>query len=95
MDAFMTGWLGYLSLLWVVLMVLWLALLAYRAVLASREEDTLFISSGENKTAQEQHVLVGKLERLSKPLWAFGIAAGALLLAIVGIWLWRGINSSP
>ncbi len=95
MDALTSGWLGYLSLLWVVLTVLWLALLVYRAMLASREEDTLFLSKGETKVAEAQRVLVDKLKRLSKPLWASGISVGVLLLLILGIWLWRVMNSVP
>ncbi len=47
MEALMTGWLGYMSLLWVILTCLWLALLGYRAILASREEDTLYLTKGE------------------------------------------------
>ena len=34
-----------------------------------------------------------KLNRLSKPLWASGILVGVLLLLILGVWLWRAMNS--
>ena len=95
MDQLMSGWLGYLSLLWVILAVLWLALLGYRAMLASREEDTLFLTKGEISAAAEQHELVGKLERLSKPIWVFGVMAGVLLITILGIWVYRGMNYVP
>jgi hypothetical protein len=95
MDQLMSGWLGYLSLLWLVLAVLWLALLGYRAVLASREEDTLFLTKGEAGAAEDQHALVGKLERLSKPIWAFGVLAAVLLLTILGIWIYRGMSGVP
>ena len=92
MDALTSGWLGYLSLLWVVVAVLWLALLVYRSTLTIHEEDTLFLSKGETKAAEAQHVLADKLDRLSTPLWASGTLAGVLLLLIFGIWLWRAIN---
>jgi hypothetical protein len=95
MDQLMSGWLGYLSLLWVILAVLWLALLGYRAMLASREEDTLFLTKGEIGAAADQHELVGKLERLSKPIWVFGVMAGVLLITILGIWVYRGMNYVP
>jgi hypothetical protein len=95
MEQLTSGWLGYLSLLWIVLAALWLLLLGYRAMLTSREEDTLFLTKGEAHAADDQHALVGKLERLSKPIWASGVLAGVLLLLILGIWLWRGMNSVP
>ena len=95
MEQLTSGWLGYLSLLWVALTALWLALLGYRAMLASREEDTLFLTKGETGAAEEQHALGGKLDRLTKPIWASGVLVGVLLLLILGIWLWRGMNTVP
>ncbi len=95
MDQLTSGWLGYLSLLWVILAALWLALLGYRAMLSSREEDTLFLTKGEIGAAADQHELVGKLDRLAKPIWILGIMAGVLLIGIVSIWLYRGMTSVP
>ncbi len=95
MEELTSGWLGYLSLLWVVLTVLWMALLGYRAMLTSREEDTLFLTKGEAHAAEDQHALAGKLERLSKPIWVFGVAAGMLLVLIIGLWLWSGMSNVP
>lgn len=90
MNELTSGLLGYLSLLFVVLTVVWLALAAYRAELASREEDALFLCEGEAKEAVAQHVLVDKIKRLTKPLWVSGISAGVLFFVIYGIWVWRG-----
>jgi hypothetical protein len=93
METITSGWLGYLSLLWVVLAVFWLALLIYRSTLTIHEEDTLFLSKGESNAAEEQHIIVAKLNRLSMPLWASGILVGVLLLFILGTWLYRAMNS--
>jgi len=93
MEALTSGWLGYLSLLWVVLAVVWLALLVYRSTLTIHEEDALFLSKGETKAAEEQHVIVDKINRLRMPLWTSGILAGVLLLVILGTWLYRAMNS--
>ncbi len=95
MDVLTSGLLGYLSLLWIILTVIWLALATYRAVLASREEDTIFLAKGEAKKAEAQHVLMDKLKSLSKPLWVSGMLSGVLFLLIFGIWLWRAVNSTP
>ena len=93
MEVLTSGWLGYLSLLWVLLALVWLALLIYRSTLTIHEEDTLFLSKGESKAAEEQHVIVEKLNRLSMPLWACGCSVGVLLLFILGTWLYRAMNS--
>jgi hypothetical protein len=94
MDAFMTGWLGSLSLAWAVLTFLWVVLLAYRAWLSSREEDQMFLASGHVPGADEQVVIVSKLVKLTKPIWILGILTGTLTLLIVGLWLWQGMNTN-
>jgi hypothetical protein len=93
MDAFLTGWLGELSLGWAVLTFIWMVLLGYRAWLASREEDQMFLGSTPSPGAQEQNAIIGKLTKLAKPLMILGILDGALALAIVGLWLWQGMNA--
>jgi hypothetical protein len=93
MNELTSGLLGYLSLLFIVLTVVWLALAAYRAALASREEDTLFLTEGEAKEAEAQRVLVSKVKRLTKPLWVSGVSAGMVLLLIYVIWLWRATRA--
>jgi hypothetical protein len=93
MDAFLTGWLGELSLVWAVLTFIWVMMLAYRAWLASREEDQMFLGSTPSPGAQEQSAIASKLTKLTKPLTILGILDGALALVIVGLWLWQGMNA--
>ena len=95
MKELTSGLLGYLSLLVVVFTVVWLTLEAYRAALASREEDALFLTEGEAKEAEAQHVLVDKLKRLTKPLWVSGISAGVVLFVIYCILVWRAMTTTP
>lgn len=93
MDAFLTGWLGELSLVWAVITFIWMALLAYRAWLSSREEEQMYLGSTPSPGAQEQSAIASKLIKLAKPLMILGILDGALALAIVGLWLWQGMNA--
>ncbi len=43
--------------------------------------------------AREQRELVAKITALSKPIATTGIAAGALLLVIAGIWVYNGLRN--
>ena len=44
--------------------------------------------------AAEQNVLIGKVTKLGKPIWALGIASVVLLVATIGIWMWIGMQQS-
>jgi hypothetical protein len=93
MDAFMTGWLGEFSLVWAVLTFIWVALLGYRAWLASREEEQMYLGSTPSPGAQEQSAIASKLVKLTKPILILGILDGVLTLLIIGLRLWQGMNS--
>ncbi len=70
-----------------------IVLLIYRGVLESREQDQLFLDKAEEHMARAQREIVGKVLRLSKPITVLGVASGALLLAIAGVWIWEGLKS--
>ena len=96
MEALMTGWLGTMSLAWAILTVLWLLMLGYRSLLASREEDQLFISGkGEDHGAEDQRMLAAKLDRLGKPITAMSVAVGLMFVTIIALWIWQGLRTNP
>jgi hypothetical protein len=95
METLTTGWLGGLLLTWALITVVWVVLVSYRAVLASREEDQMFLAKGEAHIAADQQALMGKLTRLAKPIWTLGILSGALILTTLGLWLWKVMQSTP
>jgi len=43
--------------------------------------------------AREQRELVAKIQMLSRPLMTSGIASGALLLVLAGLWLYNGLKN--
>lgn len=88
------GYLGYMLLTWAVVTTVWLGLVGYRAVIANHEDDQMFLAKGQQIMATEQQLVVGRLVKLSKPIWTLGLLSGALLLSIIGIWLWRGLQSN-
>jgi hypothetical protein len=95
MNSITSVWMMPMLIVWGVLTFLWMALLGYRAVLVSREEDQMFLAKGEAGSAADQRVLVGKLGKLSKPIWALGIISIGMILTIIFMWLWHGLQTSP
>jgi hypothetical protein len=67
--------------------------LIYRSTLATREEDQIFLGSAEAGMANDQRVLVARIEKLSKPITALIVLSSALLAASAGLWLWRAFKS--
>jgi hypothetical protein len=94
MDDFLKPPLEYLAFAWALITVVWLLVLGYRGVIATREEDQLYLAKGEEHMLVEQQAVVGTLVKLSKPLWVLGILSGVLLIAMIGFWLWQGMQAN-
>lgn len=93
MEATLTGPIEYLLIVWAVITGVFLILLLWRSILTTHEDDQLCIDAAGDHVAQEQRELIAKITRLSKPITTSGIAAGALLLVIAGMWLYEGLKS--
>ena len=89
----LTGPMLYLLILWGIVTAVFLALIAWRSVLSSHEDDQIFLDSAEEHMAKEQRELVAKINMLSKPLLASGITSGVLLLLIAGIFVYQGLKN--
>jgi NADH:ubiquinone oxidoreductase subunit 6 (subunit J) len=94
MENLLSPPLLYFLIVWSVVTLLWLALLVYRGVMQNREEDQLFITGGHEQMAADQSVLISKVTKLGKPIWALGIVSVVLLVAMIGIWMWMGLQQS-
>ena len=88
----LTGPLLYLLVAWGVVTAVFLVLLLRRSLLASHEDDQIFLDAAEEHMAQEQRELVAKINALSRPIMGTGILAGVLLLLIAGMWLKEGLK---
>jgi hypothetical protein len=93
MEQALTGPILYLLIAWGVITATFLALLLWRSILTTHEDDQLCLDAAGEHIAQEQRELVAKITRLSRPITASGITAGALLLVIAGMWLYEGLKS--
>jgi hypothetical protein len=83
----------YLLITWGVVTAIFLLLVIWRSVLASHEDDQIFLDAAEEHMAREQRELVTKINKLSSPILTSGIMAGVLLLAIAGIFVYNGLKN--
>ena len=87
------GLLTYLLVLWGVITAVFIVLLIRKSLLESHEDDQIFLDAAEEHMAREQRELVAQIRRLSRPITTTGIASGALLLLIAGMWLYEGLKN--
>jgi len=93
METVLTGPMLYLLIIWGVVTAVFLALIAWRSVLSSHEDDQIFLDAAEEHMAREQRELVNRINMLSRPLLASGITSGVLLLVIAGMLVYHGLKT--
>jgi hypothetical protein len=96
MEPFENAFVGpllYLLIVWGVVTAIFLALIAWRSVLASHEDDQIFIDAAEEHMAREQRELITKINKFSRPILTSGIASGVLLLVIAGLFVYHGLKN--
>jgi len=86
--------LTILILAWGALALCLIFLVVYRGVIGRNEELELLVDQAERRFAEEQQAISDRIERLSAPIRYLSIAVGVLLLVIIGVWLYQGLQSS-
>jgi hypothetical protein len=89
----LTGPILYVLIAWGAVTAVFMLLLIRRSLLASHEDDQIFLDAAQEHMAREQRELVAKIQMLSRPLMTSGIASGALLLVLAGLWLYNGLKN--
>ena len=92
-EGLLKGPFLYLLITWGVVTAIFLLLVIWRSVLASHEDDQIFLDAAEEHMAREQRELVTKINKFSSPILTSGIMAGVLLLAIAGIFVYNGLKN--
>ena len=82
---------------WVVVTLVLVVLLIYRARLESKETDWIDLTDDEkeDRAIQTQTAIEKKTQKLTFPIRALGTISVVLLLAIIGLWLYQGITTPP
>ena len=64
----------------------------YRGMLDMKEEDQLILDDAESHLAREQATIRHKVTILSQYIKFIGVAWGILAVAILGLWVARGLR---
>lgn len=92
-PSILSGPLLYVLIAWGLVTIVFMLLLIRRSVLASHEDDQIFLDSSEDHIAKEQQELIAKINTLSRPILTSGIVSGVLLLVLAGLWLYDGLKN--
>jgi len=79
--------LNVLTVSWASVTVILVGLLIYRALIGMREEDQLFLASGEEHMARDQQVLQARISHVNKFAVWLGILSGLLLICMATMWV--------
>jgi len=79
---------------WGALVLILAGLMIYRGVIGRNEELELMVDQAEHRFADEQKAISDRITQLSLPIRFLSIAVGVLLLVIIGVWIFQGLQSS-
>lgn len=82
-----------LTVSWGSVTVVLVGLLIYRALIGMREEDQLFLASGEEHQAAQQQVLQARIHSVNKFAVWLGILSGLLLIGMASLWVYENIGA--
>ena len=86
------GFLYILVGLWGVLALGLIALMVYRGIIGRNEETELMVDEAEHRFATEQQGISERIERLSTPIKYLSITVGVLLVVIIAVWVYQGLQ---
>ena len=74
--------------LWGAVVIVYLGLFLFRSVIGMKEEDTLYLSVGEERMAAEQRVIMKRILKLDSYSHKIGYAALAMTVLLAGMWVY-------
>ena len=82
-----------LTVSWASVTVVLVGLLIYRGLIGMREEDQLFLASGEEHQAAEQQVLQARIHSVNRFAVWLGVLSGLLLIGMASLWVYEHIGA--
>jgi hypothetical protein len=87
------GTIEVLLIAWGVVTALLICVMIYRSALETHEEDQIFLDAAGDSMAREQREIVSKIEKLRAPIAGLAILSGAILVTVIGLWLYQGYKN--
>ena len=78
---------------WGVVTVILICALIYRSTLETHEDDQIFLDAAGESMANEQRLLVARIQKLNRPIGGLFATSGALLLVTGGLWVWQVLKT--
>ena len=78
---------------WGVVTLFLIAIVVYRGILSTREDDQIFIEPSEQHYYDEQQALIARMSRLKGPIIALSVVSAVLFLTTLGVWIYQGYSS--
>jgi hypothetical protein len=82
-----------LLVIWGAITVVLICALIYRSTLEAHEDDQIFLDAAGDSMANEQRMLVAKIEKLNRPITSLFVTSSALLLVTGGLWVWQVLKT--
>lgn len=82
-----------LLIVWAVLTTVLVVLMIYRSTLTMHEDNQIFLDDAEALLEKEQEVLQVRLNRLKPIIVALTATSGALVLAMAGLFVYKGMTN--
>ena len=78
---------------WAVITVVWIMLLIYRALLARKEEDQVFLHRGEEALLREQQHIAHQMDVIAPYVKWIGVVSIVLLVVVAALWIYQGLTT--
>ena len=78
---------------WGAVTVILICALIYRSTLETHEDDQIFLDAAGESMANEQRLLVARIQKLNRPISGLFAVSAALLIVTGGLWVWQVLGT--
>lgn len=82
---------AWFLIVWGVVTGIFVILAIYRALIAMKEDDQLFLDPAESKLQEEQQEILRRINRITPYTKGFGFASAGLLVLAAGVCVYRAL----